>query len=94
MIKSAVINNLRYADDTVLLTDITERLQGLIDQVHNISKKLRMKFVSKQTKIVIIFKNQDTDARFMADNDVLERTDKMTYIGSSPGNTNVKLIVR
>jgi len=38
LLKGVIINNLRYADDTVLISDTVEGLQRLIDRVIEVCK--------------------------------------------------------
>ena len=45
------INNLRYADDTTLMTESEEELKSLLMKVKVESKKVRLKFKIQKTKI-------------------------------------------
>ena len=50
IIGGTVINNLRYADDTVIITETEEELQQLIEQLYrNGSKSFTMVFQSLQS---------------------------------------------
>lgn len=42
-IKGKIINNLRYAENTVLIADSAEGLQKIIDRVVELSRKLGVK---------------------------------------------------
>ena len=44
------INNLRYADDTVLLADSEENLQNMMNKVNEVGKLYNMKMNAKKTK--------------------------------------------
>ena len=46
------INNLRYADDTTLMSEIKEELKSLLMKVKEESKKLCLKFNIQETKIM------------------------------------------
>ena len=46
------INNLRYADDTILMVEIEEELKGLQMKVEEASEKLGLKFNIQKTKIM------------------------------------------
>ena len=55
------INNLRYADDTVLLAENQEQLQKVVDQVNTSGKEYGMRMNSKKTKIMNITRNKPTE---------------------------------
>ena len=44
------INNLRYADDTVLLADSEESLQTILNEVNEAGKAFNMKMNAKKIK--------------------------------------------
>ena len=46
------INNLRYADDTTLVTESEEKLKSLLRKVNEESKKVGLKLNILKTKIV------------------------------------------
>ena len=46
------INNLRYADDTILMAESEEELQGLLEKVKEESEKVGLKLNIQKTKIV------------------------------------------
>ena len=45
-------NNLRYADDTILMAESKERLKGLLMKLKEESEKARLKFNIQKTKIM------------------------------------------
>ena len=45
------INNLRYADDTILMAESEEELKGLLIKVKEESEKVGLKFNIQKTKI-------------------------------------------
>ena len=47
------INNLRYADDTVLLADREGSLQTILNEVNEAGKAFNMKMNAKKTKTMI-----------------------------------------
>lgn len=53
------INNLRYADDTVLLAENEESLQAIINEVNKAGKAFNMKMNAKKTKTMIVTKKND-----------------------------------
>ena len=52
-ITSRNINNLRYADDTTLMTESEEKLKSLLMKVKEESEKSGLKFKIDKTKIMI-----------------------------------------
>jgi len=78
------INNLRYADDTVLIADSAEGLQELIDRVAEACDIYGMRLNCKKTKILIVSKNNEAQYhQFRANNESLETADTITYLGCS-----------
>ncbi|GFR60263.1 retrovirus-related Pol polyprotein from type-2 retrotransposable element R2DM [Elysia marginata] len=49
-----MINNLRYADDTVLVAENEEDLQNLLDIAVRESKKMGLELNSKKTEVMVI----------------------------------------
>ena len=46
------LNNLRSADDAVLIATSPERLQALIDEVDRVSKEFQLEISTSKTKIM------------------------------------------
>ena len=53
------INNLRYADDTVLIAESEGSLQAMLDEVNEAGKTFNMKMNAKKTKTMIITKKEN-----------------------------------
>ena len=53
------INNIRYADDTVLIADNIHDLQQLVNKVGEQSKAMGLNINIKKTKFMIISRNPD-----------------------------------
>ena len=77
------INNLRYADDTVLIAESEEELQKLVNEVKERSLKYGLKMNTKKTKTMVIRRNVDEPCRvdILVDGVTLEQVDKYTYLG-------------
>ena len=58
-----LVNNLRYADDTILLADSREGLQILVNKTTQYCVKYGMALNTKKTKIMIVSKNKIKDDR-------------------------------
>lgn len=77
------INNLRYADDTVLISDSANGLQALIDRVVEACGRYNMKLNCKKTKILVVSKSDEIQHQFIANNETLETVNKVTYLQCS-----------
>ena len=77
------INNLRYADDTVLIAESEEELQKLVNEVKERSLEYGLKMNTKKTKTMVIRRNVDEPCRvdILVDGVTLEQVDKYTYLG-------------
>ena len=56
-IGGTTINNLRYADDTVLLAETEEDMQEILNEVNRIGKTFDMKMNAKKTKTMLVSKD-------------------------------------
>ena len=54
------INNIRYADDTVLIADSEKELQNLVDKVEAESERLGLQLNVKKTYSMVITKKKKT----------------------------------
>lgn len=81
LINGVLINNLRYADDTVLIADTAEGLQRLIDRVTEVCALYNMHLNTNKTKVMIVSK-QDTDGQFHANGSRLQMATSINYLGT------------
>ena len=78
------INNLRYADDTVLLADNEESLQSILNGVNEAGKKYNMKMNAKKTKSMIITKKVDKPSiNINIDGVQIEQVTSFPYLGQN-----------
>ena len=70
------INNLRYADDTVLFAENQEQLQKVVDQVNTSGKEYGMRMNSKKTKIMNITRNNPTKFEIKVDGNDIEHRER------------------
>ena len=76
------INNLRYADDTVLLAESEESLQAILDQVNEAGRLFNMKMNAKKTKTMIITKKEDKPSiNITIDGTEIEQVTHFPYLG-------------
>lgn len=81
VINGVTLNNLRYADDTVLMAD---SLEGLIRLLHSVTEACSLSGLTlntKKTKYMIISKQQIIDTGIQVNGIQLERVKKFTYLG-------------
>ncbi|GFO03444.1 retrovirus-related pol polyprotein line-1 [Plakobranchus ocellatus] len=77
------INNLRYADDTVLLAENKEDLQKLLNIVEEESRKKGLELNSKKTEVMVISRKQESPKCDIFINEVkLKQTEKFKYLGT------------
>ena len=80
-INGEVINNLRYADDTVLLAETEEDLQELVTIIEVHSKKFGLSMNVKKTKAMVISKNESPKVSIQVNDKIIEQVDQFTYLG-------------
>lgn len=77
------LNNIRYADDTVIFADNLASLQLLMDSVTSYSRQYGLEINTKKTKFMIISKDQNTRGNLLVDGTPLEKVNKYTYLGTN-----------
>ena len=82
-VNGELINNIRYADDTVLLADSLEGLQELVNRVTHASKQYGLELNIKKTKYMVISKLPDHNGVLYCANEPIERVASFTYLGSN-----------
>ncbi|GFO19349.1 endonuclease-reverse transcriptase [Plakobranchus ocellatus] len=90
------INNLRYADHTVLIAENKEDLQKLLNIVEEESRRLEL--ISKKMEVMVISRKQKSPKCDIFINKVkLKQTEKFKYLGtiiSNDGKTNTEISAR
>ena len=77
-----IINNIRYADDTVLLADNEQELQNLIEQINNRSKMFGLDINIEKTKTMVISKTKEEKSlNIRIDGENLEQVSSFVYLG-------------
>ena len=78
------INNLRYADDTVLLADSEENLQNMMNKVNEVGKLYNMKMNAKKTKAMVISRNENKPkVNIKVDGTAVEQVGSFNYLGQT-----------
>ena len=77
------LNNLRYADDTVLISDSQEGLQALLDKVVDASKDKGLTLNCKKTECMVVSKNKDNPkCELRSADSIIKQVTKFNYLGS------------
>ncbi|GFS11155.1 endonuclease-reverse transcriptase [Elysia marginata] len=88
------VNNIRYADDTVLIAENKDDLQELLNIVEEESRKKGLELNSKKTEVMVISRKQEPPKCDIFINDAkLKQQDKFKYLGTiitSDGRNNMK----
>ena len=78
------INNLRYADDTVLLADSEENLPNMMNKVNEVGKLYNMKMNAKKTKAMVISRNENKpNVNIKVDRTAVEQVGSFNYLGQT-----------
>lgn len=76
------INNLRYADDTVLLAENEEDLQDIVNEINQVGLTYGMKINAKKTKTMVISRNSPPpQVEITIDTSNIEQLQNFTYLG-------------
>ena len=83
-ISGNIVNNLRYADDTVLIADNEQDLQNIVDTIHRQSKEFGLDMNVKKTKTMVISRKAEIPrGSITVNNNILEQVKKFTYLGQN-----------
>ena len=69
------VNNLRYADDTALLSDSSQNLQTLMNAAKAGSEEKGLSMNVRKTKTMFVTKEENVSANIMVENETLEQLD-------------------
>jgi len=82
MIGGQNLNNLRYADDAVVLTEDEVELQHMITSMNETCKEYVMEINAKKSKTIVISKSGGTQCKIMINGIPLEQVLQYKYLGS------------
>ncbi|GFS23991.1 endonuclease-reverse transcriptase [Elysia marginata] len=92
------VNDIRYADDTVLIAENKDDLQKLLNIVEEESRKKGLEPNSKKTEVMVISRKQEPPKSDIFINDAkLKQRDKFKYLGTiitSDGRNNNEIAAR
>ena len=75
-------NNIRYADDSVLIADSAENLQSLLNTVVATSAEYGLAINTAKTKCMVINKTGDERCILIMENNTIEQVQYFNYLGS------------
>ena len=82
-INGQLINNLRYADDTVLIAENEEDLKHLLDKIVEESGNMGLSLNSKKTEVMTISRNKNTpNCNITIDGTRLKQVEKFLHLGT------------
>jgi hypothetical protein len=80
------VNNLRYADDTVILAGTMAHLQRSMDRLYSACNKYGLEMNVKKTKFMLITKDQidtrNNEFKLILNNAIIERVYSYKYLGT------------
>ena len=77
------LNNIRYADDTVLIADSEDKLQRLVQGLMQASGEHGLKLNTSKTKVMVISKgDEDVRTHINVNGEELEQVSRYNYLGS------------
>ena len=81
-VNGTVVNNLRYADDTVLIAESEEQLQALLDTVVNASEAKGLSLNVKKTECMVVSKSKDNPTcNITSQNQHIKQVSSFKYLG-------------
>ena len=83
------INNIRYADDTVILANSLEDLQTLLEKINATSGKHGLNLNTLKAKYMTISKNSLPPMVLTFDLETIERVERYTYLVSMVNGTGI-----
>ena len=81
-VNGMTINNIRFADDTVLLASTEGELQRLLDKINESCKAYGMELNAKKTKVMVIEKQPGTKIVIKSNGVTLEQVKQYKYLGT------------
>ncbi|CAG9834829.1 unnamed protein product [Diabrotica balteata] len=81
-INGRVLNNVRYADDTVLIAESAQDLETLLDRVRSIGEQYGLSINVKKTKTMIVSKTSiHPPMALNVNGNIIENVEKFRYLG-------------
>lgn len=81
------INNIRYADDTVVFANSLESLREMMVRVIEVSERYGLSLNFKKTKYMVVSKTNNHPGQLSINNKDIERVQTYTYLGTKISET-------
>lgn len=81
-INGKVVNNLRYADDTILIAATETDLQAIVNRVNESSERAGLSINISKTKIMVVSRNPNLNPNISVAGKQLERVRQYKYLGA------------
>lgn len=81
-INGQVVNNLRYADDTVIIADSQEALQRLIIKISTEGERLGLRINIDKTKVMMVSRTSNVNLNITVNGKKIQQVSKFRYLGS------------
>ena len=81
-VNSVNLNNIRYADDTVIVATTEKDIQNLLDVVNEKGQKFNVEMNVEKTKVLVISRDQNTRANLQLNGQVIEQVECFKFLGS------------
>ena len=81
-VNSVNLNNIRYADDTVIVATTEKDIQNLLDVVNEKGQKFNVEMNVEKTKVLVISRDQNTRANLQLNGQVIEQVECFKCLGS------------
>ena len=82
VVNGVVINNIRFADGTVLLAYTEEGLQRQVDKVNESCTAFGMKLDERKIKVMVMEKQPGTELTIKSNGITLEQVNKYEHLGT------------
>ena len=82
LLNGQLINNLRFADDIVLITESESDLQTIVNAVHQTSSNFGLKINILKTEVQVISRRRQ-DIRIHINGKLLQQVEKFIYLGGT-----------
>jgi len=85
MINGENINNVKYADDTILMAHSQQDLQNLLDRIVDASRRKGLFLNVKKTECMVVSKNKPTsepNMTLVSNGETIKQVEKFNYLGS------------
>ncbi|KAI5726285.1 hypothetical protein M8J77_026528 [Diaphorina citri] len=96
-INGEIVNNLRYADDTLLIASSEEDLKYLLTNLFQVCQKYGMKINMKKTKVMCVSKKENKRMNVIINGEKLDQVEKYKYLGAeitTDGRCETEIIKR